>query len=90
MKKEIRKRVMKYEIGSMVFNDWQIVREIGSGASGVVWEIVKEDHDITISSALKVIHVPQNSSVERNLYADGMDELSVTKFLQNVVSDLTD
>ena len=81
---------MKYEIGSMVFNDWQIVREIGSGASGVVWEIVKEDHDITIFSALKVIHVPQNSSVERNLYADGMDELSVTKFLQNVVSDLTD
>ena len=32
---------MEYRVGEMVFNDWEIVREIGSGASGQVWEIVK-------------------------------------------------
>lgn len=51
---------MEYRVGEMVFNDWEIVREIGSGASGQVWEIVKKDHDISISSALKVIHVPKD------------------------------
>ena len=81
---------MEYRVGEMVFNDWEIVREIGSGASGQVWEIVKKDHDISISSALKVIRVPKDPSLKRTLYGDGMDEQSVTAFFQDVVEDLTD
>ena len=68
---------MEYRVGEMVFNDWEIVREIGSGASGQVWEIVKKDHDISISSALKVIRVPKDPSLKRTLYGDGMDEQTV-------------
>ena len=81
---------MEYRVGEMVFNDWEIVREIGSGASGQVWEIVKKDHDISISSALKVIHVPKDPSLKRTLYGDGMDERSITTFFQDMVDDLTD
>ena len=81
---------MDYKVGEQVFNDWQIVREIGSGASGTVWEIVKIDHDISTSSALKVIRVPQKPSMAKSLYGDGMDEVSVTQFFQGVVNDLSD
>lgn len=81
---------MEYKVGTLVFNDWKIIREIGSGASGRVWEIEKVDHDIAISSALKVVQVPQNPSLEKTLYNDGMDEVSVTHFFQGVVNDLTE
>lgn len=79
---------MNYEVGAKVFDDWVIVREIGSGASGTVWEIEKREADITISSALKVIHVPQDATMKRILRNDGMDELSITSFFQGVVDDL--
>ena len=81
---------MKYDIGERVFNDWEIVREIGSGASGTVWEIVKKDHDITTSSALKVIQVPQSESSKRALSDDGLDEASITSYFQKLVNELTD
>lgn len=81
---------MDYKVGTQVFNDWKIVREIGSGASGTVWELEKVDHEIATSSALKVVRVPQDPSLEKMLYNDGMDGISVTKFFQGVVDDLTD
>lgn len=56
----MRSKGWNIELVEMVFNDWEIVREIGSGASGQVWEIVKKDHDISISSALKDDHVPKD------------------------------
>lgn len=80
---------MEYAVGNRVLNEWQIVREIGSGASGRVWEIEKIDHGISITSALKIIQVPQDPSMKKILYSDGMDDRSVTQFFQNVVDDLT-
>ena len=81
---------MKYALGELVFNDWEIVREIGSGASGTVWEIAKKDHDISTSSALKVIQVPQNPSSKRALTNDGFDDASITNYFQKLVNELTD
>lgn len=46
---------MNYQIGDTVFNDWEIVRYIGRGASGVVYEIQKKEQGILHTSALKVL-----------------------------------
>ena len=53
---------MNYAIGDFVFNDWQITREIGEGATGKVFEIEKNDSVITAKSALKVIRIPRSVS----------------------------
>lgn len=79
---------MEYRIGSMVLDGWRIVRRIGSGASGAVYEVQKQKDDITLSSALKVMKVPQDPSLPDTLRGDGMDEGSVTRYLQGVVDEL--
>lgn len=91
VKKTARKYGMEYKVGETIFNDWTIIREIGSGISGQVWEISKKNREESISSALKVIRIPgDSSSLEQTLYEDGMDEESVMEFFQSVVDELTD
>lgn len=79
---------MEYQVGSFVFDEWRIVQRIGSGASGVVYEIQKTDHEITLTSALKVMRVPKDASFAEYLYDDGLDDQSVTSYLQGVVDEL--
>lgn len=82
---------MEYKVGETVFDDWTIIRKIGSGISGQVWEISKKNQEESLSSALKVIRIPGDfSSLEQTLYEDGMDEESVMEFFQDVVDELTD
>ena len=81
---------MNYQIGDTVFNDWEIVRYIGRGASGVVYEIQKREQGILHTSALKVLQIPSNEFVLDELIKDGMDEKSVTDYIQSIVSELED
>ena len=81
---------MKSDTGNMVFNDWEITREIGSGASGTVYEIQKKEQGVLLKAALKVIHVPEDDSVVSALMNDGLDEPSVTQYLQGIVDELVE
>ena len=81
----------EYKVGETVFDEWTIIRKIGSGISGQVWEISKKNQEKSLSSALKVIRIPGDfSSLEHTLYEDGMDEESVMEFFQDMVDELTD
>ncbi|MCD7819596.1 MAG: serine/threonine protein kinase [Lachnospiraceae bacterium] len=81
---------MEYQIGTSVFDDWEIVRRIGSGASGVVYEIQKKGQDIALTSALKVMRVPQDPSVVTSLTDEGMDAQGIESYLQGIVNELID
>ena len=69
---------MNYQIGSTVFKDWKITRELGEGAYGKVFEIQKTNFGITTTSALKVLQVPHSQADIKNAMSEGMDEKSVT------------
>lgn len=79
---------MAYQIGETVFNDWKIVRRIGSGASGTVYEIRKQAQKVDLNAALKVMQVPQDPSVVESLRSDGMSEEAVSAYLQGIVNEL--
>ncbi len=79
---------MRYEIGTKVFGDWEIVRELGEGSYGKVFEIRKKSFDIVVSSALKVIRIPRSVSDIKNALSEGMDEKSVTTYFQGMVSEI--
>ena len=49
----------KYE---PIFGSWHIVREIGEGSFGKVFEIEREDFGTTYRAALKAITVPRSQS----------------------------
>ena len=79
---------MVYKIGTRVFDNWEIVRELGEGANGQVFELVKKDYGITIYSALKVIRVPRSMADIKAVFSEGMDEQSVSSYFQGFVDEL--
>lgn len=79
---------MEYTIGSQVFDGWTIVREIGEGSYGKVFEVCKEKGGIAVTSALKVIRIPRSPSDVREIRAQGMDEQSVTMYFHGFVEKL--
>ena len=74
----------KYE---PIFGSWHIVKLLGEGNFGRVFEIEREDFGTTYKAALKTITVPQNESEVKSVMASGMDSASVTEYFEGVVKD---
>ncbi len=69
---------------------WRIIRVIGKGSSGTVYEIEKEDEfGGGIRSALKVISIPESRAEIEAYRDDGYDDESLTKLFRSRVEDIT-
>lgn len=66
-----------------VWRDWKVVRLIGQGSFGDVYEIHRELFGITEKAALKVITIPKENSEIEELYSDGYDNESVTQHFRD-------
>lgn len=75
----------KYE---PIFGSWRIVREIGAGSYGKVFEIEREDFGYTYKAALKAVTIPQSSAEVENIMDDGMDAQSITAYFRGFVEEL--
>ncbi len=77
----------KYE---PIFGSWKIVREIGEGSFGKVFEIEREDFGYTYKSALKAITIPQSESELESILDAGMDIGSAATYCQGIVKELNE
>ncbi len=69
---------------------WKIIRTIGKGSFGTVYEVEKKDQfGSGIRSALKVISIPESSAELEAYRDDGYDEASLTKLYQSRVEAIT-
>ncbi len=69
---------------------WKIIRVIGKGSSGTVYEIEKEDEfGEGIRSALKVISIPESRAEIEAYRDDGYDDESLTKLFRSRVESIT-
>ncbi len=76
----------KYE---PIFGSWHIVREIGEGSFGKVFEIEREDFGQTYRAALKAITIPQNESeLKSSLLEFDENEESVTSYYEGIVGEV--
>lgn len=75
---------MTNDVLSHVWPEWSIVKQIGKGSHGVVYEVVRKDHQVESRAAVKVISIPQNESEMDSLRSEGLD---AETYLQNVVND---
>ena len=66
-----------YQIGTVVFGNWTIARNIGSGSFGAVYELRRQDFGETYRAALKVISVPQDNAEIQSLAAEGMSAADI-------------
>ena len=69
---------------------WKIVRTIGKGSFGTVYEVEKEDgYGGVAHSALKVISIPETEAEIKAYRDDGYDDLSITAMFRSRVEDIT-
>ena len=73
-----------------IFGSWRIVKEIGSGSYGTVFEIVKEEYGEEFYSALKCVSIPRDEDEYRHVSSEGMSEEAVSTYFRNMVDSFAD
>ena len=67
---------------------WEVVRTIGNGSFGAVYEIERNTFGNIEKAALKVISIPQSRSDIEELYNDGYDDESITARYNSYLQDI--
>ena len=80
---------MNYTEGATVLDDWIIIRKLGNGSFGTVYQIEKKDkYGICEKSALKVICVPQSPEDMKEVLDEGMNDQEASTYFESVVHDI--
>nr|MCR4941053.1 protein kinase [Treponemataceae bacterium] len=73
-----------------IWPEWEIVKLLGRGSFGTVYEAVRKEHNLESRAAIKVITIPQNESEIDSLKSEGMSLDASRTYLQNVVEDFVE
>ncbi|MCR5789638.1 MAG: protein kinase [Lachnospiraceae bacterium] len=75
------------EMLSGIWPEWKLIRQLGKGSYGAVYEAVRNDYAMESKSAIKVIDIPQDESEVDSLRADGMSFDETRSYLNGIVKD---
>ncbi len=70
-----------------MFDGWEVVRLIGEGSYGKVYEIKRERFGVTESTALKHISIPKTTGEIDELMSEGMDEASISSYFRGYMEE---
>ena len=73
-----------FNVGDVVLGNWTLVKELGEGSYGKVYEARRDDYG-TYKSAIKIITIPKNQNEVTAVRAMGMDEASATSYFRGFV-----
>lgn len=71
-----------------IWPDWRIVRELGRGSFGEVYEINRQNGNYLEKAALKVIRIPSDQSELLQLRADGLNVENTEQYYSRQVDDI--
>lgn len=77
-----------YTTGDIVLGNWQLVRQIGQGSFGTVFEARREEFGVTYRAAIKIITIPQSQSEIQSARVEGMDDMSLTAYFRGIVEEI--
>ena len=80
--------IERYEPGNIVFGSWSIVKKIGEGSFGKIYEIEKEDFGNVYKAALKVITLPQSQAEVNSFFDAGMNREKIENYYMGVIEEL--
>ena len=87
---EYRNTELQNDILTSVWPDWKIVKKLGGGTFGDVYEAVRTDLQTDVHSAIKVITIPRNEAELNSLRTNGMTEDVTRSYVDNWVKDCID
>lgn len=70
-----------------VWPEWRIIKQLGRGSFGVVYQAVRRDHNVESTAAIKVISIPSDSSEIDSLRSEGLDYSGTKTFFKGIVDD---
>ena len=79
---------MEFSMGSVVLDGWKIIRLLGEGSYGKVFEIERSEFGQTYRATLKVITVPQSSAEVRSVISEGMSVSQAEAYFHGIVEEL--
>ena len=79
---------MNKEIDSIVYPGWRVIRKIGAGSYGSVYEIERDLFGTIEKAALKVISIPRDSGELDELYSSGYDDASITDHFKDHLAQI--
>ena len=79
---------MEYAIGAAVLDGWNIMRLLGEGSYGKVFEIERSEFGQTYRAALKVITVPQSKAEIGSILSEGMSTPQAEAYFHGIVEEL--
>ncbi|MBR0465077.1 MAG: protein kinase [Clostridia bacterium] len=71
-----------------IWPDWRVVRRIGAGSYGSVYEVCREDGGVRSVSAIKVITIPRDEAEIESLASEGLSTEESYTYLRNIVNNL--
>ncbi|MCL2828254.1 MAG: protein kinase [Oscillospiraceae bacterium] len=78
---------MSIERLGAIWPEWQVVEQLGEGSFGKVYKVVREDHGVTSTAAVKVISIPQNDAELTSMRAERLDETGMRSYFGGIVAD---
>ena len=78
----------EYKIGDVVLGSWTLVKLLGEGAFGKVYEAHKEDFGTVSAAAIKIMTIPSSQSEVESARAEGMDEAAVTAYFRDMAEQV--
>ena len=79
---------MEFSMGSVVLDGWKIIRLLGEGSYGKVFEIERSEFGQTYRAALKVITVPQSKAEIGSILSEGMSTTQAEAYFHGIVEEL--
>ena len=78
----------QYRIGDTVMSNWTLMKKLGEGSFGRVYEIGRTDFGETYRAALKIITVPQNDAEIQAALEEGMSPEEAGQYFYSMVEDI--
>ncbi len=73
-----------------IWPEWHIIRELGEGSFGKVYEIQRNDMGRVYKAALKVVTIPSDKGEVDELLSEGMDEAGATNYFHGIVEEFVE
>ncbi len=79
---------MEHNTYPVTWPEWEVVKIIGRGSYGTVYEIQRDILGDVEKAALKIIRIPRNSGDIEELRSEGYDDVSITSRFQSYLNEI--